>query len=292
VTSLCFTRPISDARDALGEGPVWDECAGRLLHVDIARGTVHVWSPADGRARTLEIGAEVSAVVPRVGDGLLLAVGHELVALEPDESQRTLAVVERDMPDNRFNDCRCDPQGRLWAGTMSRSRIPGTAALYRLEAGCEIACAIPGTTLSNGIGWSPDGTRMYFIDSPTQRIDVLDFDGADGSLHDRRPLAQVGPDDGMPDGLAVDAEGGVWVALFGGGAIRRYDPPGTLAAHVRLPVSCPTCPTFGGAELRTLYVTTSTHRLTAEQRAQEPLAGAVLELDPGVSGLPAHRFAG
>lgn len=284
--------PLTATRDELGEGPVWDDRAGELLHVDIARGRVHAWRAADGRERTLLVGGEVSAVVPRTGDGVVLAIGHELLAADPDGSRRTLAVAERDRPDNRFNDCRCDPQGRLWAGTMSRSRVPGTAALYRLEAGAELACPLPGTTLSNGIGWSPDGTRMYFIDSTTQRVDAFDFDGADGSLHDRRALAHVDPRDGMPDGLAVDAEGGVWVCLFRGGAMRRYAPDGTLEAHLELPVSCPTCPAFGGEDLRTLYVTSTFHRLAPEQHAREPLAGAVLVLDPGVAGLPANRFAG
>lgn len=280
------------ARDELGEGPFWDERTGQLLRVDITRGRIHGWSPATGRAVAREVGGEVSAVLPRAhAPGWLLAAGHRLVLLEGD-LQLTLAVVERDRPENRFNDCRCDPQGRLWAGTMSKQRVPATAALYRLAPGGEPERVITGTTISNGLGWSPDGERMYFVDSTTQRIDVLDFDGATGAVADRRPLVAIDPRDGLPDGLAVDAEGGIWVCLFGGGALRRYGPDGALDAAIRLPVTKPTSPAFGGPGLRTLYVTTARHRLSMAQLAVEPLAGAVLALDPGVRGLPGNRYAG
>jgi sugar lactone lactonase YvrE len=175
---------------------------------------------------------------------------------------------------------------------MSRTRTPGAAALYVLEPDGRLTLAISGTTISNGLGWSADGTRMYFIDSTTQRVDVLDFEGGSGAVSGRRPFAVIDPADGLPDGLAVDAEGGVWVCLFGGAAVRRYDVGGRLDAVVSLPVTNPTCPAFGGENLRTLYITSARHRLTPDQLAAEPLAGALLELDPGVAGLPVHRFAG
>jgi sugar lactone lactonase YvrE len=133
---------------------------------------------------------------------------------------------------------------------------------------------------------------MYFVDSTTQRIDVLDFDGAGGEVADRRPLVEIDPRDGLPDGLAVDAEGGIWVCLFGGGALRRYGPDGTLDAVFRLPVTNPTSPVFAGPDLRTLYVTSARHRLSLGQLAIEPLAGAVLALEPGVRGQPGHRYGG
>jgi sugar lactone lactonase YvrE len=285
-------RVALDARDELGEGPFWDERTGELLRVDITRGRIHAWSPATGAVSTREIAGEVSAVVPRAhAPGWLLAAGHRLLLLDGDV-ELTLAVVEGDRPDNRFNECKCDPQGRLWAGTMSRQRTPGTAALYRLAPGGELERVIAATTISNGLGWSPDGARMYFIDSTTQRIDVLDFDGADGAIANRRPLVEIDARDGLPDGLAIDAEGGIWVCLFGGGALRRYGPDGTLDAAIRLPVTNPTSPVFGGPDLRTLYVTSARHRLSLGQLAVEPLAGAVLAVEPGVRGLPGHRYGG
>jgi sugar lactone lactonase YvrE len=280
------------ARDELGEGPFWDERTGELLRVDIARGRIHAWDPVGDRVTTHDVAAEVSAVLPRAAAaGWLVAAGHRLLLRDGDD-RRTLAIVERDVPDNRFNDCKCDPQGRVWAGTMSKRRAPGTAALYRLAPGGEIERVIAGTTISNGLGWSPSGERMYFVDSTTQRIDVLDFDGADGRVADRRALVEVDPRNGLPDGLAVDAEGGIWVCLFGGGAVRRYGPDGALDAAIRLPVTNPTSPVFGGADLRTLYVTSARHRLSLGRLALEPLAGAVFALDPGVAGLPGNRFAG
>jgi sugar lactone lactonase YvrE len=281
-----------DSGDQLGEGPFWDERRNELLRVDIARGRVHGWSPAGGSSWCREVGGEVSAVIPRAGgDGWLLPVGHRIV-LAGGDGEQVLARVEDDRPENRFNDCKCDPQGRLWAGTMSKVRSPGTAALYRLVPGGEIEPVIPATTLSNGLAWSPAGDRMYFIDSTTQRIDVFDFDAPTGTIAGRRPFAEVDPADGLPDGMTVDAEGGVWVCLFGGGAVRRYAPNGALEAVIPLPVTNPTCPVFGGPDLRTMYVTSARHRLTGEQLAAEPLAGAVLALEPDVAGLPGNRFAG
>jgi sugar lactone lactonase YvrE len=285
-------RVALHAADHLGEAPVWDERAGELLRVDITRGRIHAWSPTGNRVRTQVLGGEVSAVVPRAAaPGCVVAAGHRLALRERDE-ERILAVVEQDRPDNRFNDCKCDPQGRLWAGTMSKRREPGTAALYRLVAGGELERVIAGTTISNGLAWSPTGDRMYFVDSTTQRIDAFDFEAATGAITGRRAFAEVDPRDGLPDGLTVDAEGGVWLCLFGGAAIRRYGPDGALTAATALPVTNPTSAAFGGADLDTLYITTARHRLSPEQLAAEPLAGALLALEPGVRGLPGNRFAG
>jgi sugar lactone lactonase YvrE len=262
------------------------------VRVDITHGLVHRWRPSDGVVATSSFDGEVSAALPRHDGGHVVAVAREILLVEEDGARRRVASVEPDRDDNRFNDCRCDPQGRLWAGTMSKVRAPDTAALYRLVPGGEIESVVAPTTLSNGMGWSPDGATFFFIDSVTQRIDSFAFDGRDGTLHDRRTFATIDPGDGLPDGLAIDVEGGVWVCLFGGGAVRRYDPSGRLDAVIPLPVTNPTCPAFGGPDLRTLYVTTARHRLAEPQLAREPLAGSVLALDPGVAGLPAHPFAG
>lgn len=285
-------RIALDARDQLGEGPHWDHVAGELLRVDIAHGRVHGWDPAGGGRWTWELGGEVSAVVPCEPGGHVLAIGHALVVRDETGRLETIAVAEADRDENRFNDCRADPQGRLWAGTMSKRRTPGTAALYRLSPGGPLERALDGTTISNGIGWSPDGRRMYFVDSTSQRIDALDFDPATGAISERRPFVEIAAADGLPDGIAIDAEGGLWVCLFGGGAVRRYGPDGALDAVVPLPVTNPTCPAFGGPDLTTLYVTSARHRLSPAQLAAEPLAGALLALDPGVRGMPANRFAG
>jgi sugar lactone lactonase YvrE len=288
MTSTGRVRVALDSKDQLGEGPFWDERRGELLRMDIARGRVNGWRPSDGASWSSEIGEEVSAAIPRAsGDGLVLAVGRRLVL-----NDSTLAEVDDARPGNRLNDCKCDPQGRLWAGTMAKDRARGAAALYRLAPGGEIERVIPNTTISNGLAWSASGDRMYFTDSATQRIDVLDFDGATGEVADRRPFASIEPADGLPDGIATDAEGGVWVCLFGGGAVRRYDEDGALDAVIPLPVTNPTSPAFGGRDLRTIYITTARQGLSSAQLAAEPLAGAVLALDLGVAGLPGNRFGG
>jgi sugar lactone lactonase YvrE len=276
----------------LGEGTAWDARRQELLWVDITGGAVHRWMPATGEHDRLSVDGEVSAAVPRAAGGLVLAVGHDLVLRDDDGAQRVVASVETDLEDNRFNDCRCDPQGRLWAGTMSKPREPGAAGLYRLTAEGELTRVLAGTTISNGLGWSPAGDELYFIDSTTQGVDAFDFDGAAGTLGERRRLITIDPVDGLPDGLAVDVQGGIWIALFGGGVVRGYSPSGVLETVIALPTSNPTCPAFGGPELDVLYVTTATHRLSPEQLDAQPAAGALFAARPGVRGLPATPFAG
>lgn len=256
--------------------------------MDIARGLLHIWYPQTGRVATQSMGGEASAVIPARSGALIVAVDHELRLIGAGQTPRTLASAEGDRAENRFNDCRSDPQGRLWAGTMSKTRQPGAAALYRLDRERGLDLMIAGTTISNGIGWSPDGQLMYFIDSTTQQIDLFDFDSRDGSIAGRRVFAEIDPADGLPDGLTVDAEGGVWVCLFGGGALRRYSSQGALDAHIALPVPHPTCPAFGGEALSTLFITTTRHKLSASQLSKYPAAGSVLALQPGVSGMPAN----
>ncbi len=275
--------------DYLGEGPVWDERRGELVRVDISGRLVHRWNPSTGEATSFATPGDVGAVVLCEDGALLVAVECELWKVDDTGAWTWLAEVE-DEPGVRFNDCRADPRGRLWAGTIHRK--PGQAGLYRLDPGSQLTLVLPERTISNGIGWSLDGSTMYYIDSMTQRIAEFDYDVATGRLGDQRVFAGIEPVDGLPDGLVVDAEGGVWVCLFGGGRIRRYLPNGVLDREIELPLTNPTCPAFGCADLRTLYITTARHRLSAEQLIREPLAGAVLQLDVGVAGLPPYRFAG
>ncbi len=263
--------------DRLGEGPVWMAGEQALLRVDIAAGEI-VRRKADGSETRRALGAPVGFALPAAAGGLVAGVARELVALAAfDAAPRTLAAVEPGRPRNRFNDAACDPRGRLWAGTMSTTREPGAAALYRVEPGGLPEVALAGATVSNGLDWDRDATRLYYVDSVTQRIDAIDFDLDRGRLGARRPFAAVDPADGLPDGLCVDADGGIWLALFGGGAIRRYTPAGRLDAHIALPVSHPTSLAFGGPELRDLYVTS---------------AGPLLRLRPGVAGRPPTPFGG
>ncbi len=278
--------------DQLGEGPNWDEAAQKLLRVDITAGRIHRYAPASERRSTIDVGDLVGFALPRRDGGLVAGVRNTIVLLEAGGGRRIIARVERHRPENRFNDARCDAVGRLWAGTLSMVREPGAAALYRVDPDGAVQAVRRDMTICNGLGWSPNNRLMYVIDSLTQRIDVYDFDLVAGAIHDRRTLVEVDAADGLPDGLTVDAEGGVWVALFGGGAVRRYTPAGELDTVVLLPATNCTCPAFGGAELDELYVTSARHRLSDEQLARQPLAGALFRVRPGVRGRPQHRFAG
>lgn len=269
---------VERAADRLGEGPVW--LGDALLRVDIDDRTLIL----DGRRRRLP--APVGFALPAADGGLVAGCGRALVTLaDLDAPVRERARVEPGRPGNRFNDAACDARGRLWAGTLSTTREPGAAALYRIEPDGAPEVALSGATVSNGLDWDLDATRLYYVDSVTQRIDAIAFDLDRGRLGPRRPFAAIAPADGMPDGLCVDAEGGVWVALFGGGALRRYAPAGRLDAHVPLPVAHPTSLAFGGPDLRYLYVTSA-------RRGREALGGSLLRLRPGVAGRAVQRFGG
>ena len=271
----------------LGEAPVWDAAREELIWVDIDRGLVHRRSRALGD-RTLYAGQPVGCAVPRAGGGLALALrdGFALVA-EGEDVVRLVAPVERDRADARMNDGACDSRGRFWAGTMSLSGDTRAAALYRLDPDLRVTCVLPGISVSNGIGWAPDRSLLYHVDSPRRRIDAYEFDEAAGSIGPRRSVVQVPEELGTPDGLAVDAEGGVWVALWGGSAVVRFSPEGELCERLRLPVGNVTSCCFGERDLDTLFVTTA-----ARGAAQEPLAGALFACRPGVRGLPATPFGG
>ena len=271
----------------LGEGPVWDTGRGELIWVDVDRGLVH--RRASGRAdRSVDVGQPVGCAVPRASGGLALALRDGFALLPADGGPpRVVAPVERDRADTRMNDGACDGQGRFWAGTMSLRGDTRAAALYRLDPDLNATRVLPGVSVSNGIGWSPDQTSLYHVDTPRRRIDVYEFDAARGTVAGRRAVIPVDPALGSPDGLTVDAEGGVWVALWGGGAVLRFSPEGALEERLELPVTNVTSCCFGDRDLQTMYVTTA-----ARGPAHEPLAGAVFACRPGVTGLPATPFAG
>jgi sugar lactone lactonase YvrE len=277
---------VGPVRAELGEGPCWDARTGSLLWVDIDGGDVHRTDPRTGHTETTRVGAPVSAVLPDASGELAVLRRDRLVRLSPE---RTVAAI--DAPEQvRFNDAKCDPAGRLWAGTMHAQRAPSGAALYRLDAGG--LTRVLDATVSNGLGWSPDGRRMYYADTPLLRVDVFDYDPGTGEASGRRPFADLDGTGGRPDGLTVDSEGCVWVAAVRGGALRRYAPDGTPDMVVPLPVSHPTSCAFGGPAGRDLYVTTARALLTDGQRAEQPLAGRLLRLRPGPSGPPATAWAG
>lgn len=282
-----------DCHNVLGEGPWWDARTGTLLWVDVHGRLVQRLDPSSGRTVARSLDQRIGAVAARAGGGLALALEDGVwVADTFDGPVRHVAPIEADETGTRLNDAACDRLGRLWVGSMADDFLPGAGSLYRVEPDGSVERVLVDLAISNGIDWSPDDRRMYFIDSPTRRVDVLDYDLATGSATGRRALIELPEDAGLPDGMTVDAEGYLWVALWDGWAIRRYSPAGDLDRIVRLPVARPTSCAFGGPELADLYVTSASAGISASELADQPLAGNLFVVRSGVRGLPASPFGG
>jgi len=289
VDVAAVVEPVGDVTAALGEGPYWvpeDDC---LLWVDIEGARLHRTYFPSGETATDSPGP-VSAAFPAVGGGILIAGGAALTLLFPAE--RGAQWVARTIADTpareglRFNDAGVDPAGRVWVGSMHMTEAEPVGELYRLDPGSRLNPVVKNVTVSNGLGWSPDGSRMYYADSPLRRVDVFDYDPATGEAFSRRAFADLSEAEGVPDGLTVDADGCVWVAMWGGSALRRFTPDGQPDAVLPVPVSQPTSCAFGGPELADLYITSARVGLTDEQLAAQPLAGRLLHVRPGPVGLP------
>jgi sugar lactone lactonase YvrE len=282
-----------DVRAELGEGPIWDRGRGTLLFVDIPPGEVHEFDPASGIHRVFEVGQPIGALTPTVKGDWLIAARDGFIRLDPATgATRLVAVVEADRPDNRMNDGYCDARGRYWAGTLSMTREREAGALYQLDPGLRVTRMLDRVTTSNGIDWSPDQRLMYYVDTGTRRIDLFDFDLAGGLISNRRAFVDIPEREGKPDGLIVDADGCVWLALWGGGAVRRYAPDGRLVGTIALPVTHPTKCAFGGPDLSDLFITSAREPLSDAERVSQPHAGSVLHCRPGVQGRPVTPFAG
>ena len=273
----------------LGEGPVWDAHEDRLVWVDILGRRVHRTSSA-GETESIDMPLHVGAVAPRAAGGYVAALqdGFWIVG---DGAARRIAAVAEARPGIRFNDGKCDPAGRFWAGTMAYDEAAGAACLYRLDRDGGVTRVLDGVTISNGLAWSGDGRTMFYIDTPTRAIAAFEFAPATGEIGGRRTVVEIPADLGWPDGMAIDAEGGLWVALWDGGAVHRY-VDGRLEQVIRMPVSRPTSCAFGGPDLDELYVTSASTGLSAAARRSEPLAGGLFRVRPGVRGVAASVYSG
>jgi sugar lactone lactonase YvrE len=293
LTTSIEVTAVAEVGADLGEGPCWDQASNTLLFVDVTAGIVYRYRPNDGTVTRFAVGQEVGAAIPRASGGLVLALRDGIAVVDSDgDPPRIVAPIEGDNAGNRMNDARCDPAGRLWAGTMAFDFEPGAAALYRVERDYTYAKVVDRVTISNGLGWSPDGTAMYYIDSAENAVDVFDYDVDEGCATGRRRLVSVPRAFGMPDGMTVDSEGHLWVAMFGGGRVVRYTPAGEVATTVTLPVTQVTSVTFGGSDLADMFITTAACRLDADELRSQPLAGATFVCRPGATGRPATVFEG
>jgi sugar lactone lactonase YvrE len=275
------------ATASLGEGPTWDSRTGTLIWIDILAPEIHRWNPSTGRNETSTAPQHVGAAKPRANGGLVVNLRDGVAIVDTAGEYRWLVYWARD--EVRGNDAAVDAAGRLWAGTMRYDTAEGGGWLARVEPDGKASMVLEKVTISNGVGWSPDNTRMYFADTPTGLIDVFDYDLATGAVTSRRHLVDV---DGSPDGLCVDADGCVWVALWGAGQVRRYTPDGTLDRTITVPASLTTACCFGGDRLTDLYITTARVGLSDDELAEQPLSGSVFVVPDAGTGVPSTVFAG
>jgi sugar lactone lactonase YvrE len=276
---------ITDSVTYHGEGPVWSERWGGLRWVDMLAGDVLSLAPDGGIGRR-HVGRIAAVLRPRRGGGAVIGVERGFALEDADGTLTDLPEVWTD-DSVRMNEGGCDPDGGFYCGSMAYDKREGAAALYRLDPDLSVRVAVEGVTVSNGLEWSPDGSLAYYNDTATHRVDVFDYDAASG-LTGRRPFVQV-PDEGSPDGLTVDADGGVWVAMNGWGRVHRYAPDGALDAVVEVAARRVTACTFGGEGLDEIYITTSRENLPP---GEDPQAGSLFRVVPAVAGRPVREFAG
>ena len=306
MSGASLTWEVAAAAGAeLGERPVWDASMSCVIWVDINAGQLHQFGVSQHGAQLdglqaadqiiASIGVPVGAAAPRTQGGYVLAAADGFRLIGADGTADGQPVRPAGMAERlRFNDGACDPAGRFWAGTYATDGKAGTAALYRLDVDGSVTEVFDGVTESNGLAWSPDASVFYYTDSGVapSRVRAFSFDLESGQLSDERDLIRFAPGDGVADGLVVDVEGCLWIAMWDGGCVRRYSAGGELLGLYRVPVSRPTCPGFGGAGLDELYLTTAWDGLAAERREAEPLAGHLLRARPGVRGLAVACYGG
>jgi sugar lactone lactonase YvrE len=268
---------------------MWDEENGALWWIDWTRGVLYESDLVRGSSRAFQAGPDLAAVAPWRTGHLILALGHGFAELNcEDGSVREIARVESENVETRMCDGKCDAHGRFWAGTMALDERSHVGALFVMETDGKVRCAIEDVVVSNGLCWSPDNAKFYYVDSATGRIDAFDFDLANGTITNRSPFVQFTAAEGTPDGMTIDRDGFLWVALWDGGEVRRYSPRGRLDTVVALPVARPTCCALGGEELRDLYITTAMPD-SHEERHRQPTSGSLFRAQVDVPGLPTNR---
>jgi sugar lactone lactonase YvrE len=298
-----------DSRDTIGEGPAWDGAGKRFLWLDNAVGLVHEARPGTQgglrEGQRWNLGRVTGAAIPRVKGGLVVVAGTEVLTLNEAGDVSVFARIDADPKIVKLNDAKCDPQGRLWTGTYAHDFRPGASALYRIDPDGTVTTMLEDVGLSNGMDWSPDGGTFYYIDSFTASVDAFDFDAARGTISRRRKIVALPASEGGLDGMAVDREGCLWLAVFGPGEVRRYSPDGNLLVRVEVSAPAVTSCAFGGVDGGDLLITSASLRIPdpvlpiigwtvemADKAATAPGAGGVFVCRPGVTGKAATPFAG
>lgn len=285
---------VIDSKSDLGEGAIWNDRTGELYWVDITGKILNIYNPATGNNKELFTGLLIGTVVPCESGKVLVALQNGFYSLDPGTgTKKWIANPEEDRPGNRFNDGKCDPAGRFWAGTLNMSGGKGAAALYRLDSGGTVTKMIENVSISNGIVWSPYHTKMYYIDTPTQKVMGYDYDNETGNISNPKTVVEIPAEMGSPDGMTIDADGNLWVALWGGSAVGCWNPvTGQLIRTINVPAKNVTSCAFGGPNLETLYITTARQATSDEELKKFPEAGGVFKINPRVKGTKAFFFKG
>jgi sugar lactone lactonase YvrE len=284
---------VTNQRNELGEGPVWDIVARRIIWIDIYKGEIHQYYPAENKHQVFPVGQKTGAVALKRSGGFIAALEHGFAAINPEKQDVNMIIdPESHLPGNRFNDGKCDPAGRFWAGSMSVSGKENSGSLYALDKTLSVSMKINAVGCSNGMAWSRDQAAFYFIDTATRQVTAYDYNIDNGSITNKRVIITIAAKDGLPDGMTIDAKGMLWIALWGGWKVERWNPhTGKLLQRILLPVSQVTSCTFGGGKLNDLYITSARHGLSGNELREQPLAGSLFVVkNCGYYGLPAAIF--
>jgi sugar lactone lactonase YvrE len=285
---------VIPAKADLGEGPCWDKQKGVLYWVNILGKTVNRYDPETKENKEIQVDQLVGTVVPRKSGGVVVAMEKGFYFLDFDTEKLTPIIdPENHLPENRFNDGKCDPYGRLWAGTLSLSEEQGMGSLYCLHPDLKVEKKVGDLTISNGLAWSPDHKFMFLIDTPTKKVTRFDFDGETGEIKSPVEIIQFKDGEGAPDGMTIDEEGMLWIAHWGGAQVSRWNPEtGEKLTSIPIPALNVTSCTFGDSDLKTLYITTARKNMTEEQLREYPLTGGLFKVRLEIRGSVNYSFEG
>lgn len=284
---------VIDAQALLGEGPHWDQAAGRLYWVDIEGKQLRSYDPKTEGEKIYTFDKKISAAVPAADGGRILALQDGLYRFSENQQEQLIAGVEPELPRNRLNDAKCDSSGRLWFGTMSMDFVREAGSLYLMDTDGQVRRVFTGISISNGLAWDDQRGLMYYIDTPTRAVDVMDYDLHSGTVDNRRRAFLIPEGAGDPDGMTIDNEGMLWVAHWGGGCVSRWNPhTGEQIGKVEVPAKNVTSCTFGGEALDELYITTARDGMSQEELQRWPLTGGLFKFKASVQGVAANAFKG
>ncbi len=285
---------VLDTQSALGEGAIWNYKTGELIWVNITDKVLNFYNPFLDYNKELLTGQMIGTVVPAESGKLIVALENGFYQLDPETGSKLfIANPEENKSGNRFNDGKCDPSGRFWAGTMNKEGKQDSGALYRLDPDTAVHTMIDKVSISNGIVWSFDHQKMYYIDTPTQKVSSWDYNNETGEISNPKTAIEVPEEMGYPDGMTIDAEGNVWIALWNGSAIGCWNPEtGELIRTIDVPAKNVTSCAFGDKDLGTLYITTARQGTSEEELENYPQAGGLFKTRPGVKGVEAFFFKG